>query len=166
MKKLHKLLKARPSTKMVVWKRLIRFEAEDGQVRFGEPVVEDGDDVGKLADAGKLRALVVTGQDVFTDTAKVTSDEKSVKKLYSPLAIADVPTIRCVGLNYMKHVKEAGRKPPPYPSIFFKPADCVADYGSAVPVPKLAQDDQCDYEGELVSLLPAPEGTNPAYATD
>jgi 2-keto-4-pentenoate hydratase/2-oxohepta-3-ene-1,7-dioic acid hydratase in catechol pathway len=48
-------------------------------------------------------------------------------------------------------VLEAGRKPPPYPSIFIKPATSVADYGEDIPIPKVAQDEQCDYEGELVS---------------
>lgn len=48
-------------------------------------------------------------------------------------------------------VREAGRTPPPYPSIFFKPSTTVADHGSDVVIPVIAQDDQADYEGELVS---------------
>lgn len=139
--------------KMVVWKRLIRFEANDGRLYFGEPLVEETDDVGRLADAGKLKALVVIGEDVFADSARVTTEEETVKKLYGPLIAAQVPIIRCVGLNYMKHIKEAGRNPPPYPSIFFKPSDCVADYGAEIAIPTLAQHEQCDYEGELVSPL-------------
>ena len=47
-------------------------------------------------------------------------------------------------------VQEGGRKPPPYPSIFVKPSTSVADWGEDIPIPKLAQEDQCDYEGELV----------------
>jgi 2-keto-4-pentenoate hydratase/2-oxohepta-3-ene-1,7-dioic acid hydratase in catechol pathway len=52
-------------------------------------------------------------------------------------------------------VKEAGREPPPYPFIFFKPNTCVSDHGSDVQIPRIAQDDQADYEGELVSLSSA-----------
>lgn len=141
------------SLRMVVWKRLIRFEANDGVLHCGEPLVEETDDVSRLADAGKLTALVVIGEDVFADSARLGKEEKTVKKLYGPLTGAQVPIIRCVGLNYMKHIKEAGRKPPPYPSIFFKPSDCVADYGAEIAIPTLAQDEQCDYEGELVSPL-------------
>ena len=48
-------------------------------------------------------------------------------------------------------VRETGRSPPPTPSIFFKPNTTVADHGSDVVIPKLAQDEQADYEGELVS---------------
>lgn len=53
-----------------------------------------------------------------------------------------------------KTVKEAGRTPPPFPFIFFKPTTCILDHGEDVEVPKIAQDDQADYEGELVSLQP------------
>ncbi len=47
-------------------------------------------------------------------------------------------------------VKEAGRAPPPFPSIFFKPNTTIHDHGAPVVIPKIAQDDQADYEGELV----------------
>lgn len=50
-------------------------------------------------------------------------------------------------------VREAGRTPPPFPSIFFKPATCVHDHGEPVVIPKIAQDDQADYEGELVIII-------------
>lgn len=33
-------------------------------------------------------------------------------------------------------VREAGRTPPPFPSIFFKPATCVHDHGEPVVIPK------------------------------
>lgn len=41
---------------------------------------------------------------------------------------------------------------PPFPSIFFKPSTSVIGHDENVIVPKIAQDDQADYEGELVSL--------------
>jgi 2-keto-4-pentenoate hydratase/2-oxohepta-3-ene-1,7-dioic acid hydratase in catechol pathway len=47
-------------------------------------------------------------------------------------------------------VKEAGRQPPPFPFFFFKPNTCLQDHDAPVVIPKLAQDDQADYEGELV----------------
>lgn len=51
-------------------------------------------------------------------------------------------------------VKEAGRSPPPFPFIFFKPATCITDHDADVVIPKICQDDQADYEGELVSCTP------------
>lgn len=53
----------------------------------------------------------------------------------------------------LKTVKEAGRIPPPYPFIFFKPNTCVSDCGANVVIPKIAQDDQADYEGELCLVI-------------
>jgi 2-keto-4-pentenoate hydratase/2-oxohepta-3-ene-1,7-dioic acid hydratase in catechol pathway len=49
-------------------------------------------------------------------------------------------------------VREAGRKPPPFPFIFFKANTTVLDHGEPVVVPKIAQNDQADYEGELVCI--------------
>ena len=50
-------------------------------------------------------------------------------------------------------VKEAGRRPPPFPFIFFKPNTTVLDHGADVVIPKICQDDQADYEGELCIVI-------------
>ncbi|KAI5818276.1 hypothetical protein BZA77DRAFT_244037 [Pyronema omphalodes] len=136
----------------ISWSRLIRFQDAQGKIHHGEPIVEENeDDVGILARKGTLKAKIIEG-DVF-ENAKVTDEVVEVKTLLGPLAVEQVPIVRCVGLNYMKHILEAGRKPPPYPSIFIKPATSVADYGEAIPIPKIAQDEQCDYEGELTIVI-------------
>lgn len=49
-------------------------------------------------------------------------------------------------------IKETGRKAPAYPFMFFKASTTVHDHGVPVVIPKIAQDDQADYEGELVRL--------------
>jgi hypothetical protein len=54
----------------------------------------------------------------------------------------------------MVAVAEGGRKPPPYPSLFIKPSTCIASSNEDIPIPKIAQENQLDYEGELVSLGP------------
>lgn len=136
------------------WNRLIRFVANDGKIYRGEPIVSDSNyDVGKLFAAGEtIKAKVVVGENIFTD-AKVTDEVLEVKKLLGPLTADDVPLIKCVGLNYMKHIQEGGRTPPPYPSIFYKPRFSVADHGEPIPIPKIAQTNQCDYEGELCVVI-------------
>lgn len=48
-------------------------------------------------------------------------------------------------------VHQAKRKPPPNPFIFFKPSTTITGQDDTVSIPKIAQDDQADYEGELVS---------------
>lgn len=50
-------------------------------------------------------------------------------------------------------VLEAGRSLPPFPSLFIKPGTAHADYGEAVPIPKCAQDNEADYEGELCVVI-------------
>ncbi|PSR85658.1 hypothetical protein BD289DRAFT_482563 [Coniella lustricola] len=140
----------------VAWERLIRFEAEDGRILRGEPILPSPDfDLGTTTEATKLQAKVIRGDDLYDTTGRttVTDETVTVKTLLGPLAAADVPILRCVGLNYAKHIREAGRKPPPFPFIFFKPSTCVADHGAAIVVPRIAQDDQADYEGELCLVL-------------
>jgi 2-keto-4-pentenoate hydratase/2-oxohepta-3-ene-1,7-dioic acid hydratase in catechol pathway len=133
------------------WKRLIRFVATDGKIYRGEPVVADSEDIGKLFASGKkFTAKVITG-DIFTD-AVVTDQELEVKTLLGPLTPNDVPIVKCVGLNYMKHIQEGGRTPPPFPSIFYKPSPAVADYGEPIPIVRIAQG-RCDYEGELCVVI-------------
>ncbi|RHZ43499.1 fumarylacetoacetate hydrolase family protein [Aspergillus thermomutatus] len=137
------------------WKRLIRFQATDGRVLHGEPLVAEDVDLGFITEADAIRARVISGHDIFDTTGEtiVTDEIVTVKTLLGPLTKEDVPILRCVGLNYAKHIKEAGRTPPPYPFIFFKPNTTLHDHGASVVIPKIAQDDQADYEGELCLVI-------------
>ncbi|KAK7727233.1 hypothetical protein SLS63_007284 [Diaporthe eres] len=140
----------------VAWGRLIRFVAEDGRTLRGEPILTSPDfDLGTTTEDTRLQAKVIRGDDIYDTTGQttVTDEVVTVKRLLGPLSQADVPILRCVGLNYAKHIREAGRKPPPFPFIFFKPSTCVHDHGADVVVPRIAQDDQADYEGELCFVI-------------
>lgn len=53
----------------------------------------------------------------------------------------------------MYPVKEGGRTLPPYPSTFIKATTCLNDHGAPIVIPKLAQDSQADYEGELCFII-------------
>lgn len=141
---------------MAVWERLIRFVATDGRVLRGEPIMPyPGFDLGQTTTATNLKAKIITGDDIYDNTGntKVTDEVVTVKHLLGPLAQADVPILRCVGLNYTTHIKEAGRSPPPFPFIFFKPSTCILDHNADVVIPKICQDDQADYEGELCLVI-------------
>lgn len=89
------------------WKRLIRFEAVDGRILRGEPVLEAGSDVdlGFITEADHLKAKVIEGEDIYDTTGRtvLTEDVVVVKRVLSPLAQRDIPILRCVGLNYVKH---------------------------------------------------------------
>ncbi|KAK4245583.1 hypothetical protein C7999DRAFT_16247 [Corynascus novoguineensis] len=129
--------------------RLIRFRDEAENIHFGEPSTSPWDEA--LAQ-GRLEATVFTGQDPFhlTPSSKVLK----VKEVLPLLTANDVPIIKCVGLTTSNTgVQEGGRKPPPYPSIFIKPRTSVAGYIEDIPIPKPAQDDQLNYEGELCIVI-------------
>jgi 2-keto-4-pentenoate hydratase/2-oxohepta-3-ene-1,7-dioic acid hydratase in catechol pathway len=46
-----------------------------------------------------------------------------------------------------------GIKPSRFPTMFPKAPCSVAGYGDDVEIPKIAQDDQADYEGELTVVM-------------
>ena len=137
----------------VAWTRLIRFVATDGRTVRGEPVMPSEDfDLGTVTESTRLQAKIITG-DPYSSSCRVTPELATVKRLLGPLGQSDVPILRCVGLNYAKHIREAKRTPPPFPFIFFKPSTCVLDHDAPVHIPKVCQDDQADYEGELCLVL-------------
>lgn len=86
---------------MSSWSRLIRFVDDKGQTRFGEPDISDVTQLVPLVSDGKLYANELVGDDPFSLAAG--SNRLHVKELLGILTPSDVPIIRCVGLNYMKH---------------------------------------------------------------
>ncbi|KAJ5544730.1 Fumarylacetoacetase C-terminal-like protein [Penicillium sp. DV-2018c] len=66
----------------------------------------------------------------------------------------EVPIIRCMGLNYRDHAKEANMPIPDVPVLFIKPRTALnGPYPAKINVPKLAQDGSSDYEAELSIIL-------------
>lgn len=132
------------------WKRLIRFRGEDGAEHYGEPQLENAQNLMSKLETG-LEAEILEGISPFE--VKSTGKIVKVKEILHLLKPKDVPTVRCIGLNYKTHIAEAGRKPPPYPSLFIKANTSIAGWNEPVPIPKVAQDDQADYEGELSIVI-------------
>ncbi|KAK4235174.1 fumarylacetoacetate hydrolase [Achaetomium macrosporum] len=133
------------------WTRLIRFIDDAGKETFGEPEVDSAEQVDELLAQGNLYATEFRGP---SPVAALTKGSRvCVKELLDLLRPADVPIIRCIGLNYIKHIQEGGRTPPPYPSVFIKPATSVAGHAEDVPIPRIAQDGTLDYEGELAVVI-------------
>jgi 2-keto-4-pentenoate hydratase/2-oxohepta-3-ene-1,7-dioic acid hydratase in catechol pathway len=50
-------------------------------------------------------------------------------------------------------VAETGKDTPPHPSLFIKPSTAVGDYGGDIPIPKICQDGEADYEIELCAVI-------------
>lgn len=88
------------------WDRLIRFIATDGRELRGQPILPSPDfDVGTTTEATGLKAKVISvaNGDIFDAATKVTDEEVTVKKLLGPVTVEEVPIIRCIGLNFIKH---------------------------------------------------------------
>ncbi len=84
----------------------------------------------------------------------VTDQVADVRLLLAPLAREDVKTVRCLGLNYEKHAKEAGMPLPKYPVLFYKPVTSLGGPFDTIPVPAIAQEvEGLDYECELVAII-------------
>ncbi|KAJ5811769.1 5-carboxymethyl-2-hydroxymuconate isomerase [Penicillium riverlandense] len=135
----------------MTWSMLIRFADDANKVRFGEPQITEAKELSSLLAVSELYATEYVGDSPFS--LSLGTQRFRVKELLGVLAPRDVPIIRCIGLNYMKHINEGGRAPPPYPSVFIKPSASIASFQEDIPIPKLAQDDQLDYEGELSIVI-------------
>ncbi|KAH8121051.1 acylpyruvate hydrolase [Trichoderma asperellum] len=135
------------------WTHLIRFIAkEDGQVHLGQVDVDANPDVGLAAFEGKdLAAQVISGS-VYDGV--VTGQTLHVAQLLPPLSIEQTPIIRCLGLNYRDHAKEASMPIPDVPVLFIKPRTALnGPYPAKINIPKIAQDDSADYEAELAVII-------------
>ena len=74
--------------------------------------------------------------------------------MLAPLALEDVKTVRCLGLNYAEHAKESNMPIPKYPVLFYKPITSLAGPTDPIPVHPLVQEGAgLDYECELVAFI-------------
>ncbi|KAK5271633.1 hypothetical protein LTR96_003458 [Exophiala xenobiotica] len=135
----------------MAWKRLIRFKTLEGEVHFGDPIIDAAEELTEKLWSRTLEADILQGADI--PNLRPTGSKARVAELIGPLTPAEVPIVKCIGLNYMKHIREAGRTPPPYPSIFVKASPCIAGWNDDIPIHPIAQQDQLDYEGELCIFI-------------
>ncbi|KAH7341213.1 hypothetical protein BKA66DRAFT_543931 [Pyrenochaeta sp. MPI-SDFR-AT-0127] len=133
------------------WQRLIRFETGSGVTTYGDPCIDDKDNVQDLVDRKELYAIRLEGHDPFELTR--TDERVKVERLLGVLSPETVSIVKCIGLNYVKHILESGRKPPPYPSLFMKPPPAIAAFDEDIRVPQIAQGKNLDYEGELAVVI-------------
>ncbi|KAL2784707.1 hypothetical protein BJX66DRAFT_348133 [Aspergillus keveii] len=135
------------------WTRLIRFIAEeDGQVHLGEVDARQVPDVGlAVLNGEQVIARLITGS-IFDGV--VTYKTLHVSRLLSPLSAEETPLIRCMGLNYRDHAREANMPIPDVPVLFIKPRTALnGPHPAKINVPKIAQDGSSDYEAELSVVL-------------
>lgn len=133
---------------MPAFSRLVRFLAKDGRTYYGDAILPHG--VSDIAKAKKAR--IIQG-DIF-GKHDITDQIADIRLLLAPLAIEDVKTVRCLGLNYEQHAKESNMPLPKYPVLFYKPVTSVTGPFDPIPVPAPAQEAPgLDYECELVVVI-------------
>jgi hypothetical protein len=86
----------------MAYSRLIRFRAEDSQIYFGEPEISSGDELLQKLGERALYATTVDGTNPFT-LSSMPSKRVKVEEILPLLLPQDVPIVRCIGLNYIKH---------------------------------------------------------------
>ncbi|KAI1208994.1 uncharacterized protein F4807DRAFT_428377 [Annulohypoxylon truncatum] len=133
---------------MPAFNRLIRFLAKNGKTYYGDAILPEG-----VTDIAKTKKAKVIKGDIF-GKHEVTDQVADVRLLLAPLALEDVKTVRCLGLNYALHAKEAGLPLPKYPVLFFKPVTSLSGPTDPIPVHPIAQEEEgLDYECELVVII-------------
>ncbi|KAM0755119.1 putative mitochondrion protein [Meredithblackwellia eburnea MCA 4105] len=147
---------------MASWERLVRFVAkEDSKIHFGQ-AIDPEQDVGLAVEAGQdVKVHEVTGSSLPFEGTVDRNTTLTISELLSPLPEKDVGSIRCLGINFRKHVEEAGAKMPKTPVLFMKGNQALTGPG-AIPVPKFIHEDkgsdeegteQLDYETELAVII-------------
>ncbi|KAJ5464807.1 uncharacterized protein N7458_000493 [Penicillium daleae] len=135
------------------WTNLVRFiSEEDGQIHLGEVDSSKYPDVGIAVVNGDRIAVNLVKGSIFDGI--VTDITLHIARLLAPIGIEEVPIIRCLGLNYRDHAKEANMPIPDVPVLFLKPRTALnGPYPARINVPQIAQDGSSDYEAELSIVL-------------
>ncbi|KAJ3337664.1 hypothetical protein HDU93_000742 [Gonapodya sp. JEL0774] len=128
------------------WKRLIRFEAAEGGIHYGEPTPSSLGSDGSLNASGTITATEVLGGPY---EGKVGTRVLTVKQLLGPLE--STPALACIGLNYKLHAAEGGNKIPDNPVLFHKYTSALTGPGTIELMSSLIG--QMDYEAELVAII-------------
>ncbi|CAH0051950.1 unnamed protein product [Clonostachys solani] len=135
------------------WTHLVRFLAvEDGRIHLGQIDAKKWPDIGLALDIGaRITANLIEGN-AFNGI--VTNRTMEISRVLSPLSMAEVPVIRCLGLNYRDHAREANMPIPDVPVLFLKPRTALNGPAPAkINIPKIAQDGTSDYEAELSIVI-------------
>jgi 2-keto-4-pentenoate hydratase/2-oxohepta-3-ene-1,7-dioic acid hydratase in catechol pathway len=127
--------------------KLLTFRRPDGVASWGIAKNEGVIDLGARAPALKHALWATTS---LAEEAARHADFRLEDISFLP-PIPDPDKILCVGLNYLSHIREGGREPPPKPIIFTRFANSQVGHGQAMVRP--AASETFDYEGELAVII-------------
>ncbi|KAG6358344.1 hypothetical protein INS49_014228 [Diaporthe citri] len=121
---------------------LVRFRDEHGQVLYGD-APED------ILDSLVGGVVHVLAGDPFQGGVERTGQKATIKEVLCPLESS--PSIPCIGMNYLAHVKETPHQVPVCPVVFVKPEDCLAGPFDNIEVSPCAM--ELDWEAELCLII-------------
>ncbi|KKY29001.1 putative fumarylacetoacetase-like protein [Phaeomoniella chlamydospora] len=141
---------------MATFSRLIRFLARDGKTYYGDAILPHG-----VTDVSQAKAARVISGSIFPVTNPpsytITDHIAQIRVFLPPLSPTDLGTVRCLGLNFEQHAREASMPIPESPVLFYKPPTSISSHGSSIPIPFHTQSDPgLDYECELVIVISKP----------
>ncbi len=127
--------------------KLMTFRRPDGATSWG---IAKGDgivDMGSRAPGLKHALWAMTS---LAEEAARPVDFALADVTFLP-PIPDPDKILCVGLNYLSHIKEGGREPPPKPIIFTRFPSSQVGHEQTMIRPHASE--TFDYEGELAVVI-------------
>ncbi len=127
--------------------KLMSFRRPDGAASWGIVKGEGVVDCGHLAPG--LKHALWASASLAEEAARHPDHKLSTVCALPP--IPDPDKILCVGLNYMTHIKEGGREPPPKPIIFARFTNSQVGHGETLIRPNVSE--TYDYEGELAVVI-------------
>jgi 2-keto-4-pentenoate hydratase/2-oxohepta-3-ene-1,7-dioic acid hydratase in catechol pathway len=104
-----------------------------------------------------LRGILERGDEALAQARRVAAEGKAdgdLAEVELLPVIPDPPAVWCVGVNYDDHLKETGREPTKYPTLFLRIAASQVGHLGAMVRPKVSE--ELDYEGELAVVIGKP----------
>ena len=132
--------------------RLVAFSLSDGQRRLGVEGHERIHDVSRAFGVSDVADLLSRGLGVSDiEDLRTSSEPVDPAEVVIHAPVRRPGKIICVGLNYHDHCREQSIDPPPYPMLFSKFANAVADPHGTVTRPIATE--QLDLECELAIVI-------------
>jgi 2-keto-4-pentenoate hydratase/2-oxohepta-3-ene-1,7-dioic acid hydratase in catechol pathway len=115
----------------------------------------DGDSATNLTAAlpaiGADLSALAASPELLAEAAKVTGPQVAASDITPALPITAPPTIICLGLNYVEHIKEGGYDIPDYPALFMRGRNSIMAAGAPLVRPSCSE--KLDYEAELMVII-------------
>jgi 2-keto-4-pentenoate hydratase/2-oxohepta-3-ene-1,7-dioic acid hydratase in catechol pathway len=123
-----------------------------GKPGFGALAGDAVVDLGRRTPYASLRAALAAGAvDELKKAAQGATPDYKLSDVTLQTPVPDAEKIICIGVNYMAHIIEVGRKVPEQPSVFFRLHSSLVPSGAPIVRPTTSRD--FDYEGELAVVI-------------